>query len=411
MTGPQSSSKKPQQWDSKIRAYVQRQQEREYRRLSNALDLGSDPAKAYTRLSGHSMPFGYASPQERKKELGVESYLTTHEWAQLEMGVAELYKKYFSLELPTPYEDPNLYPSLSMTFDSLQEDLFRTGKSTKKSSVLLATLPSGDINAKIVLAPRSHIPIVFFEHGLFQFFYDFVLLVGWAIPPLSPQQLVDDRLLAQLPRRYTMPFNASGFFFASLYAYVVSGTPIAKPSQIPKPQHNLFAVMMLLQQMERFVMAHELAHIELGHLDSLDMANEYDADAASLAIVSELARENIGSWAFGFWACDLALTAFNFLYRGIGLLAFGDHKLTWISTTHPDPLSRRKRLRDKVVNLVPNVSEVELAAARNLCGMTDTILQRLWEISAPLLKTSYKKGDRPSPMWDSQIEHSITVKN
>jgi hypothetical protein len=267
------------------------------------------------------------------------------------------------------------------------------------------------VNARITEEPRTRAPIIFFEHGLFRFLYDFAKLTAWATLPLSPKQLSDDSALANLARRYTMPFQASEFFAASLYAYVVSGSPISTSSPIPEPTDNLPVSIVLLNHMERFVIAHELAHIHEHHLEEpFAWQQEYEADALSLGLVSTLAHDNYGSWAIGYWACELVLIAFNFLYRAIGLLAFGpEKKLQWISKTHPDPLSRREHLRG--IWLEPNVPEIGIAAARELCGMTEALFQRLWEISFPLLAISYQQGARPSPMWNEHIKHSFTVQN
>jgi hypothetical protein len=356
------------------------------------------------------MPSEKVSPQ-KQQELDVEFSFTPEDWLHFDRNVAALHKQYLSLGLPTPFEDPNRYAVMAMIFDGMQQELRRKGQFLKPR-LFLATLPSGDVNATISIEPDTGAPVIFFEQGLFQFFYDFVLLVGWAVPPLSPQHLSDDMTLTQLRRRYTMPLHASEFFAATLYAYVVAGTPILAPSPLPRPTHNLLICMVLLAQMERFAMVHEMAHLTLGHLnESPKWDHEHDADAAGLALVSKLAHENLGSWGVGFWACDLVLTSFNFLYRAIGLMKFGPRKLKWISKTHPDPLSRRSRLREMAAGITPNVPKIGLAAAGELCGMTDALFQRLWEISSAGLLMLYQKGARPSPVWNKWIKHNITAQD
>ncbi|QHG19713.1 hypothetical protein [Nostoc sp. ATCC 53789] len=378
MSNDQSSFKEAQEWDPKIRKFVQQEQEQEYRRLALALGLGSDPVKAYEHISQRPMPVA-------------------------------LQDRYLSLGLPTIYEDPYFYPAMTITFDLLQKELTERGKPFTPRP-FLATLPSGDVNARIVEEPKTGTPIMFFNHGLFRLLYDFAKLTAWATPPLSIKQLSNDSALMNLARKYTIPFQASEFFAASLYAYVVSGSPIAISLPIPEPIHNLPISIALLNHMERFIVAHELAHIHEHHLDeSPTWQQEYEADALSLGLISTLAHEDFGSWAIGYWACELALIAFNFLYRAIGLLAFGPEKLEWISKTHPDPLSRREHLRG--IWLEQNVPEIGLAAARELCGMTEALFQRLWEISFPLLVISYQQGTRPSPMWNKEIQYSFTVQN
>lgn len=373
MNNMKSYSMEPQEWDTEIRKYIQEEQEEKYYHLALALGLGSDPVEAYEYISRRPMP-------------------------------ADLRKKYLSLGLPTIYEDPYFYPVLKKIFNLLQ---IQIGKPFTPKP-FLATLPSGDVNALIAKEPKTQSPIIFFDHGLFTFFYDFANLTAWAMPPLSTEQLSDDSALANLTRKHTMPPQASKFFVAALYNYAVDGPPIATSSPIDKPINNLHLAIELLNYMEQFVFAHELAHIHENHLESLPTRQqEYEADALSLGLVSTLAYNNFGSWAIGYMACELVLIAFHFLYRAIGLLEFGPRKLTWISKTHPDPLSRREYLRG--IWLEPNLPERGVAAARELCGALEAIFQRLWEFSIPMLIDAYQRGVRPSARWSKQMKSSFTT--
>ncbi len=315
------------------------------------------------------------------------------------------------MEPPTRYENRNSYPVMLMFFDQLRDGLVKRGGAVDPWP-LLATLPLGNVNAVTKTEPETRVPVIFFDQGLFQFLYDFSLLLGWAAPALSPVQLSDDVALSGLSRSYTMPPGSSEFFAGALNAYAIEGTPIANPSPLTPPRHNMFLSMILLGQMELFVMAHELAHIKMGHWqEQPSVQHEYEADEAALALVGELAIESSGSWAVGFWACDLALTVFHFLYRAVALLKFGPRKLVWISKTHPDPLSRRARLRDRASAISPNVPQVGRAAAGELCGMSDALLQRLWEFGSVVLLSSYQGGARSSPLWNDLVQYDFAARD
>ena len=387
-------------------AFIQEQQVRAYRKIGVALGLGSDAVKTHAHLSGRVMPAEHVSPEKFRRELAAEGIqLSPDQSAQLDRNIADIHAKYYSAGAPTPFEDPNRYPTLAMIFDGLHADLSAKGQRISPRPHL-ATLPSGNVDARVLLEPKTRAPIIFFERGLFQFFYDFVLIAGWAVPPLSLQQLSNDAALAELPPRYLMPQEAPGYFSASLYAYVVEGSPALKRSPIPRPSHNLFAPVFLLEHMERFVMAHELAHITLGHLNKAPaVEDEYEADARGFEIVSTLAHQQAGSWSMGYWAVDLALVALNFLYRALGLMAFGPQKLRWISASHPDPLARRQRLR--AVAQGGRAPAIGLAAANGLSSMTEAIFQRLWEMSLPGLYEAYQHGARPFPIWKDLITHAF----
>jgi hypothetical protein len=357
-------------WPPQVYEFVRSYQEREYNRLADRLGLASAKA-AYERLSQRPMP-------------------------------PDLEQRYRTAGLPTPYEDPYLYQAMKKTFDLMRREADAQGPPALPRP-FLATLVSGDVNARIALEEKTKTTVLFFERGLFSFFYDMAKLTAWASPPLSVAQLADDSALSNIPRKYTMPPQASAYFAASLYAYAVSGSPIATSSPIPEPSHNMPLAIVLLNHMERFVMAHELAHIRNDHLNKPPMpAQEFEADALGVSLVTALARANHGSWGIGYWASELALIAFNFLYRTIGLLMFGPAKLTWTSQTHPDPLSRRENLRGIWLNR--QVPANGVAAARELCGMTEALFQRLWELGLTVLVTGYQRGDRTSLVWRKALE-------
>ncbi len=386
-----------------VKAFIGRRQEWEYRRLARALRLGADPARAYERLARRPRPFDHPAPLWETSD-GAERSVMAEAWQPFAERVADLHSDRVLRGTPTRYEDPERYPRLALIFDEVQEALAERGGPSAPPAVL-ATLPSGDVDARVMIEPATRTPVVFFEQGLFSFLHDFVLATGWAAPPLSPRQLSDDAALVRLPRRCAMPPEAL-LFVESLLAYVVDGTPTATRRAIPRPADNRFAVEALLGQMKRFVMAHELAHIAGGHVNGRrDERQEHDADASSLDFVTTRTLEDLGSWAIGFWACELVLIALNFLYRALGILAFGPRKLLWIDDTHPEPLRRRERLRAAWRDR--EAPPLGVAAARELSVMTDALFQRLWDMTLPAVVTSYEQGARPSPMWQEMIDSRL----
>ena len=267
----------------------------------------------------------------------------------------------------------------------------------------LATLASGDVEARMTIEPATKTTIVFFEHGLFSYFYDVAKLMAWAAPPLTEAQLTDDAALARVPRKYTMPLTASQNFVAALYAYTASGSPIGASSPIPEPEHNLGLSIRLLNHMERFVMAHELAHIRERHAERpQDPALEYGADSLAVSLVTTLADIHHGSWAVGYWASELALVALHLLYRAIGISTYGSDALTWISPTHPDPLSRRENLRGIWLN--PRSPKIGVQAAREMSGMMEAVFGRLFEMAVPVFLLNRQRGGRASPRWKKTAE-------
>ena len=279
----------------------------------------------------------------------------------------------------------------------------------------LATLPSGDVNASRTIEPKTKTTVIFFEQGLFRYFYDFAMLVGWALPPISATQMVDAKALRRMPTQYTMPLQASASFIGAIGAYVYSGTPLNEATPLVKPPHNALLVERLLVAMERFAMAHELTHLLKGHLQlPRDAAESYDREYAadSLVATAMMAQALVYdyTWAIDIWACDTALTALRVLEISLMQAAFG-HEVPWVSSTHPDPTVRQQRFRKKnglykshffSYFLAPN-----RAAAAMMCSMTDALLGRLWSFLAPFLAMQRMKNMRPSPLWNDHIKYNM----
>lgn len=360
-----------QSWSPKVLEFVRVRQEQEYNRLADLLGLGS-AKNAYDKIANRPM-------------------------------ASDLKQEYRSAFLPTPFEDPYMYPIMTGTFAGLTRENDAFGREVLPRP-FFATLPSGDVNAKSVEEHDTKTPVVFFEQGLFSLFYDMAKLMAWAAPPLTDRQLTDDAALAAIRSSYTMPFRASEYFLGTLSAYALSGSPVAESTPIPEPTHNIKLAISLLNQMVRFVMLHELAHIRERDYESPHQTPEmeYDADEFAVRVVPPLASKFHGSWALGYWGCELALVALNFLYRAIAILTYGDKKLVWISKTHPDPLARRAKLRGMWGN--PFSPEAGVATARMVTEMMEKLFQRLWEIAAPLLLLQYLDGKRASPRWRKTAE-------
>ena len=366
--GVATSSPLPQE----VQQFIRSKQEHGYRNLAISLGLPADAKKAYERLNGTPV----------------------------------------SADSHSPYEDPRRYQIMEVILGSIRKAMAASGEPPLDPAPVYASLPTGDVNALTDVELKTHVPVMFMEQGLFRYFYDFCHLIGWAVPPITPQQLGDDQAIINMARRYTMPQEASAAFINSMCSYTFNGSPLGTEGQrVPRPEHNLPLCMVLLTLMERFVLAHEMAHVKLGHLAvELDQEQEYQADAASLGLVLYMVSGEGVCWGIGFWACELALVAMNLLYLSLGIGEFGDAKLSWIDHSHPDPISRRERLR--TIWLEDWLPKDGILAARTLCGMSDSLIQRLWEMASMELFWAHEKNQlRPSPMWRDVIGATFTPKN
>lgn len=209
-----------------VQELIRSEQEKGYKKLAIKMGLGASPQKAYERLTGTSVSPGSHSP----------------------------------------YEDPVRYEIMEVILGSIRKAMLASGEPPLDPTPVFASLPTGDVNAQTSVESKTHVPVMFMEQGLFRYFYDFCHLIGWAAPPLAPQHLADDPAIIDMARRYTMPQEASAAFISSMCSYTFNGSPLGRDGQIvPRPEHNLPLCMVLLTLMERFVLAHEVAHVKLGH--------------------------------------------------------------------------------------------------------------------------------------------------
>ena len=400
-------------WDPMLRIDVEDFQEQHYRSLADKLGLAGDPAKAYKRFSSPGMHADSLKEFIRVERLWREHGSNPQSPPELTLRSAEFQKKvaaifdaYTALDTPTKYEDKSSYRIMSLSYDLVAKVLLDKNALPNPAPVL-ATLASGTVNARIredrSNEPRPHRQIIYFEHGLFRFLYDFALLTAWSVPTFSLQELNDDMAIARMPGRYTMPFQASQSFVGTVLSYIADGNVANLP--IPVPPHNLVLAIVLTGQMHRFMMAHELSHLTLGHLVTTQASKEeFDADAAAMALVSS---KYVGghSWAFNVWACDIAVTGLHLLDFALGIMEFGARP-NWVSTTYPPWLSRRQRLRELAQGPEGNGSDVGRAALGALYRMNDAIFEKLAnDFLTPVLFIARDiKKLRPSVMWRNRID-------
>jgi hypothetical protein len=310
------------------------------------------------------------------------------------------------LESVTPYENSQLIRLLTILYSIQNNHVEYRG-----GAPAFASLPSGQPNAMVMIEPRTETPIIFFERGLFQYFYDFARVVAWGFPPLTNAHFQSTKSLASLPKRYTRPFESTGYFAALLHAYVVSGTPLMGQSPLPDPPNEELAIL-LVNYLEQFVLAHEFAHVterhamlqKKGHaLESL----EFDADGIGLKTVSAVVRGEGHCWPLGPWAIDVALSALHLLDRAIIILTAGHTHVSWRGGTHPQPVVRREKLRESAIDAAPR--RLDARVAKTLFSMTDAILGSLLEFSDAALMLSYHQGKRASPLWREHVQDHFVL--
>jgi hypothetical protein len=385
-------------------AFIQSRQERHYRILSDELGLGGDPARAFRSLTrGVILPVqAHAWVEQQRQRYANSLDMSAEDWTTVDSLLADRAQQMRSTEIPTAYEEPILYDSLMLTYSRLADVLDRDCNYT---SPALATLAAGEINAKISSAGHNSSPVIFFEHGLFRYFWEASNVLGWCLPQIKQRELLDVTSIANIPNRYSMPSQATAILGELLHNYVVDGVPWRARGQLPRADHNILLIIALVSDMECFALAHEISHIRLGHLDEqiLKQSDEAAADLAGTELVLALDPRHSFNRAFRFWACYLALCTLEILDRALILYAFGNKPVKWINELYPDFPHRRDLLRTALAQGRFAITDFEVATAERLCRMSDALISLMWKNYIMTSVLSTPLFPKPSPMWRNRI--------
>ena len=398
--GTDLPSRKP--WPAEVIKYVEYRQEVAFREVGEKLGLGSDPDEVRKAL--WPVPPGHRKlTPEEFRDLNGWSF-TPDEWCRIKADIEKDQLRVDAMHR-SRFEDPSVIEPLLGALDTIQQNCGDHLRSEVDFTPYVATLPSGDVNARVSKDWSGQHTIMFLEQGLVRYLSDFAKIVTWVVPPLPLETLYDDRKIARLPTRYTMPPQSSQYLIGSLGSYAASGSPYLSHTTIPSANYNRKLALVVFRYMLEFVLVHEQAHLSLGHLQKseTDWEFEYEADLTAAALVTTLAAHQ-GAWAAAFWGCDLALVALKMLDQALAVLEFGAVGSEWVSPTHPSAEDRRKSLRGQVPNEIKPSTRL---AAGHLLGMNDSLFDALWAMLVGSLFIMREQGYRASPLWHDRIQYSM----
>jgi hypothetical protein len=392
-------------WPQDVLDAIEYRQETAYRKAADLLGFAG-PHEAFALLA--EKPATGLSPEEFRRLIGWETFLSGEAWEQTKLKIKEADEREVRPSA-TRWEDVRVRQRWIGLQQDLSERFLDTFGSPLNMSPYLATLPAGDINARVSQSFSGDHLIIFLEHGLHRYFIDFACLVASTVPPITPATLLSDEALQKIKGPWTIPFQGSSQFSETLLTYVFRGTPSLNQERIHIPSYNRALYIWVLLYMSQFVLLHEQAHISLKHFAKRRFGHEVEieADVSATGALSSLNSARGFSWALPFWAADLALLAFKILDTALGVAAHGWGPKWWISRDYPTPDERRKRLREHVP---PDAPAAGRAALGNLLGMTDSLFGKIEDLHMPFVLLAHRKGHRPSPLWRERINRSIRPK-
>jgi hypothetical protein len=150
-------------WSEQAKKRVTGWQHSEWRVLANSMGLGREPERTFEALSLASVPDDLITADPMRRDLG-DNIVADAGWASAAVTMKEYQERYF-IDPPTRYEIPISYSTLACELDVAVEAL-TAAHQTLLYPPLVASLLSGDVNAKIGKIPGSDEGVVLFQHGI-----------------------------------------------------------------------------------------------------------------------------------------------------------------------------------------------------------------------------------------------------
>jgi len=149
-------------WSQQARKRLTDMQEEAYARLGEREGLGADPRKAYLRFGAGRIPAERLSAQ-KFEETFASTWGKAEGWGVHRERIDHYLQTYHQVPVPTPYEDPNWYPTLLEMADAIEQATTSTSRPIQVRP-LFGSLPFGDINARVFFLGSTQEYIVLFEH-------------------------------------------------------------------------------------------------------------------------------------------------------------------------------------------------------------------------------------------------------
>ncbi|WP_258950455.1 hypothetical protein [Lentzea californiensis] len=333
------------------------------------------------------------------------------ELARFEQGLLDQRRSHG--EPISKYEDLNTFFILMQVAKELEE-YSREGGWPVPERPLLATMPTGQINAMTLIVPGTDEHLVLFERQLFLFAH----LAAKAVTEVLPFELQEDgsvnfsidesRVEANIAQRP----EVANRFAEMITAYVARGRPGAAPQfvqdRIPSALTDV-----LVTSAEMFVLGHEYAHIALGHLGErrpvsrfngaedadpeeihYSQMQEINADVRGVEMMMRVRTGRYGT-ALSYSGADLFFSMSDLLDRSVSLLRHGEEDRTKY-TTHPSPAIRRDTLRYVLAESLP---DAEVESALHVAVQIQKITELLWSGMRDKLLAAHRGGLRPLDVW------------
>ena len=262
-----------------------------------------------------------------------------------------------------------------------------------QKSPLFATLPTGELNGMAAEISNPSYYVILIDDGVFAFAHLLAKSVSSCFPVTQShdgyyEYQTRPEHVRSLLARDQRPVDR---FVDLLMAYVSGGHPHFA-EQYVQPAEGRAMASILRDTMETSVIAHEIGHCALGHLDSgkSDLAHVSEKYGMPLAWVNELAADSYSFHAtiernlskqndlatsysgleLGFWSMEL-------ISRTISTLKNQAHRPK-LSRSHPPPALRKEAMREQ---LRQSFHTDDAEAAVDMASNVGATIELLWRLA------------------------------
>lgn len=293
-----------------------------------------------------------------------------------------------SMRLPTDLENPTFYAIVN----ECANDVHRYAKAMgyeAPTEICYGTLPTDDVNGMAIKPPLGDGVIIVLNHGTILALMQMAKAVAsfFAFKPSSVDGAFEFASTSDFDRRFEEHLRGHVSFVESACSLIglrISITP-AEPltSAADLWEHGRERVGLILSDHSTmFVVAHEYAHVALGHSSANVVSHriqnipvekitrnwqqEIDADEMGSAIVLMYCLEHGQTFATMFAGVEFFLLCADLVERMLGVE---------FSSSHPPASRRRDRIRKAFATAQPDIAQEALATG----DIMERIFSNLWE--------------------------------
>jgi hypothetical protein len=162
------------QWSDRATSVVSEWQERAYGELAEDLGFGWNPQRAFQQFSTPQAAEGdYRLSVDRLRDSFGHDYMAASDWQEVKKSLDMYKKKYYYVEPPTRYEDTSIYSNAAANLEMLTSAIEQIMPGRLKKTPLIASLPSGELNARIRAIRGTNEVVILLQQGSQDFFIIF----------------------------------------------------------------------------------------------------------------------------------------------------------------------------------------------------------------------------------------------